>query len=71
MVLKYTVSYGDFVVAGLEGVSGSGLAADVPCPMVSFALGLNDVTVQCCSLLNDGPRDVFAVCRGPEEDFLA
>ena len=43
----------------------------LPCCAVSFALGLNDVTAQCCSLLKDGPRDVFIICWGPEQDFLA
>ena len=42
-----------------------------PCSVVSFALGLNDVTAWCCSLLDDGPRDVFIIYWGSEEDFLA
>ena len=42
-----------------------------PSSTLSLALGLYLVTVQCSSLIDDGPRNVFAVYQGPEEHFLA
>ena len=41
-----------------------------PGSMVSLVLGLYIVTVWCGSLIDDGPRNVFAVYWGPEEHFL-
>ena len=39
MVLKSMVAYGNFVVAGQEGVSLSGLATHVPLSFCTFYLG--------------------------------
>ena len=37
--------------------------------MVSFALGLYKVAMQCSSLIDDGPGDVLIIYQGPEEHF--
>ena len=37
-----------------------------PCPMVLFALGIYDVTVQLGSLVNNGLQNVLVICRGLE-----
>ena len=41
-----------------------------PCSPVSFALDLHKVAVQCGSLVNYGPWNVFLIYMGPEENFL-
>ena len=63
---------------GLEGSRGSvdwDIEVDrpyvFPCPVVSFALGLYDVTVQLSSLVDNSPWNVLVICRRPEYDFLA
>ena len=36
-----------------------------PCPVISLALGLYNITAWLCSLVDNGPWNVLIICRGP------